>query len=235
MADRVPGPVHRRQEQNVKIGILGAGMIGGTLTRRLTALGHQVSVANSRGPETLADLAAETGATAVWASEVADGAEVVVVTVPEKSVPNLPGGFLKDAADGAVVIDTGNYYPQQRDGRIAAIEDGLTESEWVAQQIGHPVVKVFNGIYFQRLLENGQPTGTPGRIALPLAGDSPADKAVVARLVEELGFDPVDAGPLSESWRQEPGRPVYGGDFDADGVRRALAEVTPERPAAHIA
>jgi hypothetical protein len=210
-------------------------MIGGTLTRRLTALGHQVSVANSRGPETLADLAAETGATAVWASEVADGAEVVVVTVPEKSVPDLPAGFLKGAADGAVVIDTGNYYPQQRDGRIAAIEDGLTESEWVAQQIGHPVVKVFNGIYFQRLLEDGQPAGTPGRIALPLAGDSPADKAVVARLVDELGFDPVDAGPLSESWRQEPGRLVYGGDFDADGVRRALAEATPERPAAHIA
>jgi len=210
-------------------------MIGGTLTRRFTALGHQVSVANSRGPETLADLAAETGATAVWAAEVADGAEVVVVTVPEKSVPDLPAGFLKGAADGAVVIDTGNYYPQQRDSRIAAIEDGLTESEWVAQQIGHPVVKAFNGIFFQHLLEHGQPAGTPGRIALPLAGDSQADKAVVARLIDELGFDPVDAGPLSESWRQEPGRRVYGGDFDADGVRRALAEATPDRPAAHIA
>jgi 8-hydroxy-5-deazaflavin:NADPH oxidoreductase len=219
----------------VKIGILGAGMIGGTLTRRFTALGHQVSVANSRGPETLADLAAETGATPVRAAHVADGAEVVVVTVPEKRVPDLPAGFLKGAADGAVVIDTGNYYPQQRDGRIAAIEDGLSESEWVAQQIGHPVVKAFNGIYFQHLLDRGQPAGTPGRIALPIAGDSPADKAVVARLIDELGFDPVDAGPLSESWRQEPGHPVYGGNLDADGVRRALAEATPERPAAHIA
>jgi predicted dinucleotide-binding enzyme len=219
----------------MKIGILGAGHIGGTLTRRFTALGHEVSVANSRAPETLADLAAETGATAVWAADVGQGAEVVVVTVPEKSVPDLPAGFLKGAAEGAVVIDTNNYYPKQRDGRIAAIEDGLTESEWVAQQIGHPVVKVFNGIFSQHLLENGQPPGTPGRIALPIAGDSPADKAVVSRLVDELGFDPVDAGPLSESWRQEPGHPVYGGDFDADGVRRALAEATPERPADHRA
>jgi 8-hydroxy-5-deazaflavin:NADPH oxidoreductase len=219
----------------VKIGILGAGHIGGTLTRRFTALGHEVSVANSRSPETLADLAAETGATAVWAADVGHGAEVVVVTVPEKSVPDLAAGFLKGAAEAVVVIDTCNYYPKERDGRIAAIEDGSTESEWVAQQIGHPVVKVFNGIFYVHLLENGKPPGTPGRIALPIAGDSRADKAVVSRLVDELGFDPVDAGPLSESWRQEPGHPVYGGDFDAEGVRRALAEATPDRPAEHRA
>jgi predicted dinucleotide-binding enzyme len=219
----------------VKIGILGAGHIGGTLTRRFTALGHEVSVANSRSPETLADLAAETGATAVWAADVGEGAEVVVVTVPERRVPDLVAGFLHGAAEGAVVIDTCNYYPKQRDGRIAAIEDGLTESEWVAQQIGHPVVKVFNGVFYEHLLENGQPPGTPGRIALPIAGDSEADKAVVSRLVDELGFDPVDAGPLADSWRQEPGHPVYGGDVDADGVRRALAEATPGRPADHRA
>jgi 8-hydroxy-5-deazaflavin:NADPH oxidoreductase len=219
----------------VKIGILGAGQIGGTLTRRFTTLGHEVRVANSRRPETLADLAAETGATAVWAAEVGQGAEVVVVTVPEKSVPDLASGFLDGAAHGFVVIDTCNYYPKQRDGRIDAIEDGLTESQWVGQQIGHPVVKVFNNIYYMRLLENGVPAGTPGRIALPIAGDSSADKAVVSALVDELGFDPVDTGSLSESWRQEPGHPVYGGDFDADGVRRALAEASPERPADHRA
>jgi hypothetical protein len=210
-------------------------MIGGTLTRRFTGLRHEVSVANSRGPETLAELAAETGATAVWAADVGEGADVVVVTVPEKSVPHLAPGFLKGAAEGAVVIDTCNYYPKQRDARIEAIEDGLTESEWVAQQIGHTVVKVFNNIYYVRLLESGQPAGTPGRIALPIAGDSPSDKAVVSRLVDELGFDSVDTGSLSESWRQEPGHPVYGGDFDAEGVRRALAEATPERPADHRA
>ena len=213
----------------MKIGILGAGNIGGTLTRRFTALGHDVSVANSRGPETLHDLVAETGATAVSASEVANGADVVVVTVPEKNVPDLPAGFLKGAADGAVVIDTGNYYPRQRDGRIGAIEEGTTESQWVEQQIGHPVVKAFNGIRAQHLLELGQPSGTPGRIALPVAGDDEAAKAVVLGLIDELGFDAVDAGGLGESWRQEPGSPVYGRDFDAEGVRRTLAEATPER------
>lgn len=126
----------------MKIGIIGAGNIGGNLTRRLTALGHDVSVANSRGPETLRELAEETGATAVRAEDAAKGAEVVVVTVPLKAVPDLPAGLLDGAAEGAAVIDTGNYYPQQRDGRIAAIEDeGITESRWTEQHLGHPVIK----------------------------------------------------------------------------------------------
>jgi hypothetical protein len=215
----------------MKIGIIGAGNIGGTLTRRFSALGHQVSVANSRHPETLADLAEETGAVAVRADEAADGAQVVVITIPEKNVPNLPAGLLDGAAQGLVVIDTNNYYPQQRDGRIEAIEDGTTESRWVSQQIGHPVIKAFNGIRAQHLLERGQDPGTPGCIALPVAGDDDAAKALVMHLVDELGFDPVDAGTLDESWRQQPGSPVYGRDYDADGVRRALAEATPERPA----
>jgi len=213
----------------MKIGIIGAGNIGGALTRRLTTLGHQVSVANSRGPETLAGLAAETGATAVPVPEAARGAAVVIVTIPEKNIPNLPAGLFDGTADGAVVVDTGNYYPQQRDGRIEAIEAGTTESRWVAQQLGRPVIKAFNNIYAQHLLESGKPAGTHGRIALPVAGDDPAAKAVVLRLLDELGFDGVDAGSLDESWRQQPGTPVYGTDFDAEGVRRALAEAARER------
>jgi 8-hydroxy-5-deazaflavin:NADPH oxidoreductase len=213
----------------MKIAIIGAGNIGGTLTRRFTALGHQVSVANSRGPETLTDLAAETSATAVPVNEAARGAELVIVTIPEKNVASLPANLLEGAADNVVVVDTGNYYPRQRDGRIEAIEQGLTESQWVAQQLGRPVVKAFNTIYAQHLLERGKPAGTPGRIALPLAGDDPAAKAVVLRLIDELGFDGVDAGPLDQSWRQQPGTPVYGTDLDAAGVRRALAEASPER------
>jgi predicted dinucleotide-binding enzyme len=214
----------------MKIGIIGAGNIGGTLTRRLSWLGHQVSVANSRHPETLVDLATETGAVAVRAEEAADSAQVVIISIPERNVRDLPKGFLDGAAQGFVVIDTNNYYPQ-RDGRIDAIVDGTTESRWVSDQIGHPVVKAFNGIRAQHLLEKGQEPGTPGRIALPVAGDDEAPKAVVMGLVDELGFDPVDAGSIDESWRQQPGSPVYGRDYDADGVRRALAEATPERPA----
>jgi len=212
----------------MKIGIIGAGNIGGTLTRRLTSLGHEVSVANSRGPETLVDLARETGATAVPVTEAARGAALVVVAIPEKHIPALPRGVLDSAADGAVIVDTGNYYPQ-RDGRIAAIEAGTPESRWVEEQLGRPVVKAFNNIRAQHLLEMGRPAGTPGRIALPVAGDDQTAKAVVLALVDELGFDPVDAGGLDESWRQQPGSPVYAADLDAAGVRRALGEASPER------
>lgn len=213
----------------MKIGIIGAGHIGGTLTRRLTALGHQVSVANSRGPETLAGLAGETGAKAVSVEDAARGQDLVIVTIPEKNIPTLPRDLFEGAPDDLVVVDTGNYYPQQRDGRINAIESGTTESRWVSQQLGRPVVKAFNNIYAQHLMDSGRPAGTPGRIALPIAGDNDAAKAVVMKLVDQLGFDTVDDGGLDDSWKQQPGTPVYTTDFDAAGVRRALSEASPER------
>jgi 8-hydroxy-5-deazaflavin:NADPH oxidoreductase len=213
----------------VKIGIIGAGNIGGTLTRRLTALGHDVSVANSRGPETLAALAAETGATAVPVAEAVKNRDLIIVTIPQKHIEDLPTGLFAGTPDRVVVIDTGNYYPRQRDGRIDGIEAGLTESRWVERQLGRPVVKAFNNIYAKHLLEFGRPAGAAGRIALPVAGDDNVAKAIVLRLVDELGFDGIDAGGLDESWRQQPGTPVYATDLDADGVRRALSEANKER------
>ena len=212
----------------MKIGIIGAGQIGGTLTRRFAELGHDVSVANSRGPERLADLARETGAKAVTAREAVRAGELVIVTIPEGKIPNLPKDLFAGVADDVVVVDTGNYYPQ-RDGWIAAIEDGMTESRWVATQLGRSVVKAFNNMNFKYLLEHGRPKGTPGRIALPVAGDNQRAKQVVMRLVDELGFDPVDAGGLDDSWRQQPGTPVYDTHYDAAAVRRALTEASPER------
>ena len=213
----------------MKIGIIGAGQIGGTLTRRLSALGHEVFVANSRGPETLARLAKETGAKAVTAAEAARSGRVVVVTIPEAKIRDLPKGLFAGVPDDVVVVDTGNYYPRERDGRIAGIEDGMTESQWVQQQLGRPVVKAFNNIYANHLMEFGRPAGSPGRLALPVAGDDDRAKGVVLSLVNELGFDGVDAGGLDESWRQQPGSPVYGADLDAAGVRRALAAASSER------
>jgi len=213
----------------MKIGIIGAGNIGGTLVRRFRALGHDVSVANSRGPETLADLARESGAKPVTIAEAVRGKDVVIVTIPEKNVPALPNDLLAAAPRDAVVVDTGNYYPR-RDGRIDAIEAGTPESRWVAQQLGRPVVKAFNNIYAKHLLERGRPKGEAGRIALPVAGDDSKAKAVVLQLLDELGFDGVDAGTLDESWKQQPGTPVYAADLDADGVRRALSEARKERP-----
>ena len=213
----------------MNIGIIGAGHIGGTLTRRFRALGHDVSVANSRGPDTLTDFAKETGARAVSIQDAVRDKDLVVVTIPEKSILELPKKLFADTPASTVVVDTGNYYPQ-RDGRIDGIEAGTAESRWMSEQIGRPVVKAFNNIRAQHLLELGKPAGTAGRIALPVAGDDPNAKAIVMQLVEALGFDPIDAGGLDDSWRQQPGTPVYTTDLDAEGVRTGLSQASKERP-----
>ncbi len=215
----------------MKIGIIGTGNIGGALTHRLTKLGHEVSIANSRGPETLQDLAAETGAIPCTVHDVVRGAQIVVVTIPEKNIPNLPIDLFAKVPRDTAVIDTGNYYPKQRDGKIAEIENGLPESRWVEKRLKRPVVKVFNNIYAKHLLERGLPAGTSGRIALPVAGDDASLKDKVMQLVDELGFDAVDAGGLDESWRQQPGTPCYGADFDTNGLREALKAASSNRTA----
>ncbi|MCX6468968.1 MAG: NAD(P)-binding domain-containing protein [Corynebacteriales bacterium] len=236
----LPSPArarHRRpRRRHMKIGIIGAGFIGGTLTRRLRDLGHQVSVSNSRDPhapdqQALTELAEETGAHAVWARDAAEDADLVILSIPQKNVPDLADDLFAARKPGAPIIETNNYYPQQRDGLIAAIEDGQTESAWVSEQIGEPVVKVFNGIYWKHLGSKGVPAGTDGRIALPIAGDDADAKKIVSDLVDDLGFDPVDAGSIADSWRQQPGQPVYGKDFGPDDARKALAEANPERTA----
>ena len=208
----------------MKIGIIGTGNIGGTLARRFRRLGHEVYVANSRGPESLTGLVAETGAIPVTVKEAARSGEVVIVAIPQNRVPDLPRDLFRGVPDDVIVADTGNYYPGLRDGRIAAIEQGALDSQWVAQQLGRPVIKTFNNIYAKSLFESGAPRGTPGRIALSVMGDSAAAKATVLRLVDELGFDPVDGGDLDNSWRQQPGTPAYCQDLDAVALRRALAE-----------
>jgi hypothetical protein len=219
----------------MKIGIIGAGHIGGTLARRLAALGHDVSIANSRGPATLAAFAKETGARAVTLEEAARAGDVVIVSIPEKNIAKLPPGVFDGVPEDVVVVDTGNYYPQQRDGRIEPIENGSTESRWVADRLGRPVVKAFNNIYATHLRERGKPKGAKDRIALPVAGDDQRAKDVVIRLLDELGFDGVDAGGLDDSWKQEPGTPVYGTDYDEAGVKRALAEAKQQRTPAFSA
>lgn len=207
----------------MKIGIIGAGYIGGTLTRSLVKLGHTVLVANSRGPETLAAFAAETGATAVTAAEAARAGEVVVLSIPQAAVNDLPADLFAGVADNVVVIDTGNYYPEARDGRLPELDAGLLDSQWVAKKLGRAVVKAFNNIGFPSLINGGSPAGTPRRIALSVAGDDAAAKAVVLRLFDELGFDGVDTGSLEDSWRQQPGTPAYCHDLDREELVRALA------------
>ncbi|MGI4893775.1 MAG: NADPH-dependent F420 reductase [Janthinobacterium lividum] len=221
------------------IAILGAGNIGGNLTRAFSALGHQVVVANSRGPETLRDLTEETGATAARAADAAAGADLVIVTVPQKNVPDLPAGLLDGVADGTVVIDTGNYYPRERDGRIEELESGTPESVWTARHLDARGrlrwVKAFNGIQATHLLSASRPAGDLERRALPVAGDDTTAKTTVIELLGTMGFDGVDAGTLAESWRQQPGTPVYGAETGVEGIRDALAAAPTQRPEAFTA
>jgi 8-hydroxy-5-deazaflavin:NADPH oxidoreductase len=216
----------------MNIAVIGAGNIGGTLTRRLTGLGHHVRVANSRGPQSLAALEHETGAVATHPVDVADGADAVFVALPQKNIPELPPGLLAALARRAAVIDTGNYVPFLRDPQTAALDDGAVESRWTESYLGRPVVNAFNTITAAHLGTLGRPVGAPIRIALPISGDDPSTKDTVIHLADQLGFDGFDAGGLDESWRQQPGTPVYTTDLDVAGARVAVASATQQQTTA---
>ncbi|MFC3996393.1 NADPH-dependent F420 reductase [Nocardiopsis sediminis] len=190
------------------LGLIGSGLIGATLARLAVAAGLDVVLSNSRGPETLADLVAELGehARAATPAEAAQAGDLVVATIPLHAYDRLPAADLA----GKTVLDTMNYYPQ-RDGGIAELDTGeLTSSELVQRHLsGARLVKAFNNIDFNSLLTLARPAGADDRTALPIAGDDPAAKAEAARLLDALGYDAVDIGPLADSWRSEPGTPVY--------------------------
>jgi predicted dinucleotide-binding enzyme len=198
------------------LGIVGAGHIGSTVARLAVDAGVDVVIANSRGPETLADLVADLGphARAAGAEEAATVGDLVVLTVPLKALADLPVA----AFDGQVVLDTGNYYPE-RDGRIADLDDGsTTASELTARTLpGARVVKVFNNIFFEHLAALARPdapAGSDERSVLAIAGDDEAAKQSATTLLETLGYDVVDAGPLAEGWRFQPDTPAYGVPYD---------------------
>ena len=192
----------------MKIGVIGAGNIGSALAGHFQRLGHSVLIANSRGPDSLSQVAQKTGATPVNISEIAKGVDLLVIAIPMKSVPALPGDLLFGLPATSPIIDTGNYYPL-RDGKIPEIEGGMIESEWASQALGRPVIKVFNSIVADSLLHKARRRGSKERIALPVSGDGIQSKQLVMALVDQMGFDVIDAGPLSESWRYQPGTPAY--------------------------
>src|ERR1700747_1785735 len=194
--------------ESMNIGVIGTGDIGGVIVKKLRDAGYPVKMANSKGPDSLRELAAKTGAIPVSVEKVAQDVDILFIALPQKALPVLPKGLLNKARQETIVIDVGNYYPW-RDGRIDEIESGLTESAWVEKQIGRPVVKVLNSIVYKALAEAGRPTGSRDRVALPISGDKPKAKEIVAQLIDRIGFDSVDAGTIAESWRQQPGSPAY--------------------------
>jgi hypothetical protein len=211
----------------MQIGIVGAGYIGRTLGRELSRAGHDVSIANSRGPETIEKDALSTGARAVTAEAALAGAEVVILSIPFSSLPGF-AATLSQAPSRAAVIDTSNYYPA-RDGQIVDIDGGKVESVWVQELLGRPVVKAWNAIGSASFATKGTASGTPGRIAIPVAADDGHARSLGMRLVEDTGFDAVDAGGLAESWRQQPGAPCYCTDLTFAQMPDALAAAEKHR------
>ncbi|MFF5085184.1 NADPH-dependent F420 reductase [Actinoplanes sp. NPDC000266] len=215
------------------IGFIGSGYIGGTVARLAVAAGYDVVVSNSRGPETLKDLVDELGpkARAATATEAATAGDIVVVSVPFKAFTQLPAAELA----GKVVLDTNNYYPQ-RDGNVEALDTKQTTSASLEQDhlAGAKLVKVFNNINFNHLASLARPADSPERSALPIAGDDEAAKKTTTDFLNAIGYDTVDTGSLADSWRQEPGQPVYGPPYgtyenpigtpaNATTIREALA------------
>jgi hypothetical protein len=197
----------------MNIGIIGAGEIGSCLAAKLIKLGHSVAIANSRGPESLQELAKKTGAEAVTVADAVKNKQVIIVAIPQKNIPDLPRGLFKDLPKNVVVMDTGNYYPALRDGLIPSLEQSGLDSLWVQQQLDIPIVKVFNSIFATSLNEPGKHKGDQDRIALAVSGDRVPDKAIVFQLVEELGYDPFDIGTIADSWKQQPGSTIYCRDI----------------------
>ena len=205
----------------MKIGILGTGHIGKTLVKKLSAAGHDVKVANSRGPDTIEPELLTSGARAVTTQEALEDVEVVVLSIPLNRIPDV-APLVARLPEETVVIDTSNYYPF-RDDRIEAIEAGQVESLWVAEQLGRPVAKAWNAIGSDSLATKGKSAGSPGRIAIPVASDGERDRKVAMALVEDTGLDAFYSGTLADSWRQQPGAPAYCTDLTREEMGPALA------------
>jgi predicted dinucleotide-binding enzyme len=206
----------------MNIGIIGAGEIGSCLAAKFIKLGHSVAIANSRGPKSLQEFAKKTGAKAVTVADAVKNKQVIIVAIPQKSIPNLSQSLFNDLPENTVVIDTGNYYPALRDGVIPSLEQSGLDSLWVQQLLGVPVVKVFNSIFATSLNEPGRPKGDKARIALAVSGDRAPDKTIVFQLVEELGYDPFNIGTIADSWKQQPGSTIYCRDIRLDEVKKRV-------------
>lgn len=206
----------------MNIGIIGSGEMGRCLAAKFVKGAHTVTMANSRGPATLQAFTKEIGAIAGTVAEAIQHKQVIIVSIPTKNVPDLPIDLFRALPGDIVVIDTGNYYPNLRDGAITAIDQTGIESWWVQQQLGVPVVKVFNSILATSIEALGRSRGDKDRIAMAVSGDNKKAKEIVFKLVEELGFDPFDIGSIVQSWKQQPGTPIYCRDIPLDELKKRV-------------
>jgi hypothetical protein len=211
----------------MKIGIIGAGKIGGALIRQYSKKGHSVKMVNSSGIEKLKNLVLETGASAVTLKDVVTDVDVIVIAIPLIEIPRLPQQLFKNISANTTIIDTCNYYPL-RDGKIEEIENGMTESVWVSNQLQRPVIKAYNSILAGSLVQAGLTEGSSMRIALPVAGDDKKSKELVQTLINDSGFDSQDIGSLQDSWRQQPGSPVYCTDLNLTQLKKSITKTKKE-------
>ncbi len=209
----------------MKFGIIGVGTIGSIISKKLVKNGHDVKVADARGIEHLEGK--ELAGTPVLIEDVITNIEVLIISLPLTALPSIRN-IIEQVGEEVIVVDTSNYYPS-RDQKIAEIENGMVESDWVSNQLGKPIIKAFNNLLAHTLENEGTPEGTSGRIAMAIAGNDVSQKQIIMNVVNQLGFDTVDSGSLSDSWRQQPGTPAYCTELTKEELTKALEKANKEK------
>ncbi|MFP3669420.1 NAD(P)-binding domain-containing protein [Priestia sp. SIMBA_032] len=209
----------------MRFGIIGAGSIGSIISKKLVKNGHDVKIADARGIERLEGK--ELAGTPVRVEDSIKNIEVLIISLPIEAMPSIRN-IIDQVEEEVIIVDTSNYYPF-RDGKIKEIENGMVESVWVSNQLGRPIIKAFNNLLAHTLENEGTPEGTSGRIAIAIAGNDLSQKQVIMDVVNELGFDAVDSGSLSDSWRQQPGTPAYCTELTKDELTNALEKANKEK------
>lgn len=209
----------------MRFGIIGAGTIGTIISKKLVENGHDVKIADARGIERLEGK--ELAGTPVSVEDAIKNIEVLIISLPIKALPSIRN-IINQVGEEVIIVDTSNYYPY-RDGKIEEIENGMVESVWVSNQLGRPIIKAFNNLLAHTLENEGTSEGTSGRIAITIAGNDLLQKQVIMNIANELGFDTVDSGSLSDSWRQQPGTPAYCTELTKDELTKALKKANKEK------
>lgn len=209
----------------MKFGIIGAGTIGSIISKKLVKNGHDVKIADARGIEHLEGK--ELAGTPVLIEDVMTNIEVLIISLPLTALPSIRN-IIEQVGEEVIVVDTSNYYPS-RDQKIEEIENGMVESDWVSNQLGKPIIKAFNNLLAYTLENEGTPEGTSGRIAMAIAGNDVSQKQIIMDVVNQLGFDTVDSGSLSDSWRQQPGTPAYCTELTKEELTKALEKANKQK------